>query len=381
MPDRRTAPQPDHDEVGVGLLGHRDQVLGRLHAADQLAHLVRDPGGLEVLLHPGQLGLVGPRRPRRRSPCRRARSGSRSAGSAAAGPPRPPAAGRPGLPWSGRIRRRSTSILLLRGRQHRAWRLTGSRRDATGWTALAPSPRFRAMASPDVARSPSEPAARRRRSPGQRRGSTAPAGSGTGALRGGRPAAGLATGADRARGGRDRRSCCSCGPAGPTRAGPGPCPAAPADTTRRPSRPPCARRTRRPACDPASVPDRRGRRRSTTAPGPTPTSWPRCDRTRRRPRAGGRGDRGPGLGAGRRGRGPTRCTRLRRGLAGPARRRIAAAGQEQLTRVCGQRCAGPARRPAPISIRKPSCPYGELIACTGAAAGTAATISSDSRGG
>ncbi len=205
------------------------------------------------------------------------------------------------------------------------------------------------------------------------RGSTAPADSGTG---GGTAPPGCSWSGVRP---PDRpRCCCSIARPGPTRAARGPCPAERAATTRHPSRRPCGRRPRKPASTrPASRPGTWWS--STTGPGPTPTCWPRSTtgpsscRPTKRPRTW------PGCRSTR--CAATRSTRCSRRPGRPCCQRLSdRGGQGQLTRVWAR--ASRTRAPtSPISIRKPSCPYGEEMRCTGAAAGTAATISSDSRGG
>ena len=57
LADRGASTQADDDELGVLLLGHRDEVLGRLVAADQLADLVLDAHLVELTLDALELAL------------------------------------------------------------------------------------------------------------------------------------------------------------------------------------------------------------------------------------------------------------------------------------------------------------------------------------
>ena len=102
LADRRAAPQPDHDQLGVGGLGHAHEVLGGLEAPDELAHVVDDARGLE--LGPRRVELGARRQPGLPSGASARRSGPRLA----AGPPRWPCRERPRpRAWARIPRRRS----------------------------------------------------------------------------------------------------------------------------------------------------------------------------------------------------------------------------------------------------------------------------------
>ena len=59
LADRGAAAQADDDEVGVGLVGDRDEVLGGLVAPHQLAHLELEAVAGQLVADPLELGLGG----------------------------------------------------------------------------------------------------------------------------------------------------------------------------------------------------------------------------------------------------------------------------------------------------------------------------------